>query len=80
MNILQFTREDVVRRIHKGELTKASLRHYEICQAIAQKKTQEQIAEEFNLTDDAHVRYIKKKKCPECGRTQKEYYSRGDVH
>ena len=70
MNLLQFTREEVIRKINKGDLTKASLRHYEICQAIAKGKTQEAVAEDFKLTDDAHVRYIKRTKCPECGRTR----------
>jgi hypothetical protein len=43
---------------------------YDVCRALREGKTQEKIAELFNLSDDREVRRIKKKYCPDCGNSK----------
>lgn len=66
MNILDLSRSQIEEMVKAGIMSKSNLRHYDICRALAEGKTQEKIAEAFNLTDDSHVRKIKNKKCAEC--------------
>lgn len=66
MNILSLSRDEVQAFINSGFLKKEDMRHYDVCKAMAQGKSQFEVAREFNLTDDSHARYIKRKKCPEC--------------
>ncbi len=68
MNILSFTREQVEEAVRTGWMNKKSLDHYDICKQLSQGKTQSQIAESLNIPDDRQVRYVKKKKCPDCTR------------
>ena len=72
MNILKLTPEELKAKILKGDLRPESIKHYEICKALASGRTQEYIAEYFHLTDDSHVRYIKRNKCPDCGKSHKK--------
>lgn len=71
MSILIYTRQEIEEKILVGGWHKASLRHYEICKALAEGKTQADIAEKFDVSDSRVVRFIKDKKCPECGNTRK---------
>jgi hypothetical protein len=66
MNLLKYSREEILRRVNEGELSKENLRHYDLCKAMSQGMTQEKAAEAFNLTDDRYVRRIKYKKCRDC--------------
>lgn len=66
MNILNLNRDEVRRLVDQGWLNKKALNHYDVCKAIAQGKTQRQIAEEFNYSETVHISWIKKHKCPEC--------------
>ena len=66
MNILALSRGEVVAFVESGILKPENLRHYDICKELAAGKTQEKVAEEFNLTDDSYVRKIIKRKCPNC--------------
>jgi uncharacterized protein YihD (DUF1040 family) len=68
MNILSLSRNEVVAFVESGFMKDADLKHYDICKELAAGKTQEKIAEQFNLTDDSYVRKIKKRKCPDCYR------------
>lgn len=68
MNILALSRGEVVAFVESGIMKPENLRHYDICKELASGKTQEKVAEDFNLTDDSYVRKIKKRKCPDCYR------------
>lgn len=68
MKILDLDRSEVKRLIDEGWLNKKALNHYDVCKALAQGKTANKVAEEFNYNLDVHVRWIKKTKCPECGK------------
>lgn len=41
-----------------------------ICKALKEGKTQEKIAELFNLSDDREVRRVKSQHCQDCGNTK----------
>lgn len=64
--ILDFTRDQIKKLVENGMLNKKSLRHYDVCKAIAEGKTQEQIAEELNYSETKSIRYIKAHKCKDC--------------
>ena len=66
MTILSFERKEIVALAEKGLMHKNAVRHYDVCKALSEGKTQERIAEEFNLNDDRAVRWIKDHKCPDC--------------
>lgn len=66
-SILEMTREEAEALGRIGFTHKAGL-HYDVCRALADGKTQQQVAEEFNLSETKSVRLIKTKKCPECHR------------
>ncbi len=68
MSILTKTREEIKQLIADGLARPETLRHYDLCRAMAQGMTQEQAVEKFGFTDDRYIRVIKKKKCPDCGR------------
>jgi len=65
-SLLDLTKSEIV-ALAKIGINKKSEFHQEVCKALAEGKTHEKVAEMFNLTDDAHVRYIQRTKCPECG-------------
>jgi len=71
MSLIDKSIEEIKKDIAAHYTSKSSLRHYEVCKALAQGLTQEQIAEKFNFNDDRVVRHIKKTKCPECGKSRK---------
>jgi DNA-binding NarL/FixJ family response regulator len=62
MNILTFSREQVKGMAEQGFLNKQSVLHYDVCRALAEGKTQAQVAEQFNISDE-NVKWIKKRKC-----------------
>jgi hypothetical protein len=66
MNILTLTREQVREQILNGKMRPENLKHYDICKAIAEGKKQNDIADDFEIPDTRHVRYIKHAKCREC--------------
>jgi len=66
MNILKYTREEIERRISEGEMRKENLKHYEICRALAEGKKQNDVADQFNVSDVRNIRYIKSHKCKDC--------------
>lgn len=70
MNLLSLSRSEVVAFVQSGMLRPENLRHYDICKALAEGKTQEWVADQFNLTDDRYVRRLKAKKCPDCNRVK----------
>lgn len=68
MKITNLSREEVKKLIDDGWLNKKALNHFDVCKAIAQGKTQSQIAEEFHYSETKSIRWIKQHKCPECSR------------
>jgi len=68
MIITNLSREEVKKLMDDGWLNKKALNHYDVCKAIAQGKTQSQIAEEFNYSETKSIRWIKQHKCPDCNR------------
>lgn len=72
-SILNRTREEIQALVDDGLLKKETLKHYDICKAMAQGMTQEKATEVFGLTDDRYVRQIKKTKCPDCGHTKNQF-------
>lgn len=70
MNILSLSREEVQHFIATGMFRPESLKHYDICRALQSGKTQNAVAQEFDLSDSRTVRFIKEKKCPECGKSR----------
>lgn len=70
MNILKYSKEEILRRVNEGEMRKENLKHYDICKELEKGGTAVAIAEKFNMSEERSIRYIKKKKCPDCGRTK----------
>ncbi len=70
MNILSLSRSEVVAFVDSGFMRPENIKHYDICTELASGKTQNEIAQKFNLGDSRRVRKIKETKCPECGRTR----------
>lgn len=70
MNILSLSLTEVEDFVRAGMMRPENINHYKICKALSEGKTQNEIAERFNLNDSRMVRWIKEKKCPECGRTR----------
>lgn len=70
MNILSLTRGEVVAFVESGFMRPETIKHYDICKALSDGKTQNEIAQEFKLSDSRVIRSIKEKKCPECGRSR----------
>jgi hypothetical protein len=66
MNILQLTRKEVEFFISTGVMRPENLKHYDVCKKLSEGKKQNEVADEFNIPDIRHVRYIKSKKCNEC--------------
>ncbi len=66
MNILDLTRKEVEFFISTGVMRPENLRHYDICKAMADGKTQDNVTREFGYSDIRAVRYVKHKKCPQC--------------
>lgn len=64
-SFMDLTREEV-ENLGKIGFFKNSVQHYDVCKALAEGKTQAQVAEKFNIEDHT-VRYIKRQKCPDCG-------------
>lgn len=64
--LMILTRDQVVAFEEKGQLRKGTILFKSVCEALSDGKTHNQIAEMFNLVDDAHVRAIQRKHCPEC--------------
>ncbi len=68
MSLLNHKREEIQKMVDDGMMRPESLKHYDLCKAMAQGMTQEQAAEKFNFTDDRYIRRIKRKKCPDCNK------------
>lgn len=68
MNILKYDRSQIVAlaTMMRGN----AVLYYDVCKALNEGKTQEKIAELFNLSDDREVRRIKKLHCPDCGKSK----------
>lgn len=66
MKILSLSREEVKFFISTGVMRPENLKHFDICKAMAEGKTQNQVADQFGVPDVRHIRYIKSVKCPEC--------------
>lgn len=69
MNILSLSRGEVVAFVQSAPSSYDLLREYDICKALAEGKTQIDIADKFGI-DERQVRRIKSRSCPECGRTR----------
>lgn len=66
MNILKHERTQIVALVESGLTRKENITHWDICNALAQGKTIEFVAEQFRLSS-RNVDYIKEKKCKKCG-------------
>lgn len=66
MNILTFSREQVVAMADAGMMNKKSPLHYDVCKEISKGVSYSQIASKFNMAEVRLVSYIKEKKCPDC--------------
>lgn len=66
MNILSFSREQVVAMADSGIMNKKSPLHYDICKEISRGISYSVIADKFNISEIRLVSYIKEKKCPDC--------------
>lgn len=71
MSLLDYSRGQIAEMVEKGMMPKKNLDHYDICKALSEGKTQAAIAEMFDLSESRGVRFIKDKKCPDCGNTRK---------
>lgn len=69
MNILSLSRGEVVAFVAEGLFRPETLKHYDICKELQTGKTQADVADEFGVAD-RHIRRIKDKKCPDCGRNR----------
>jgi DNA-binding NarL/FixJ family response regulator len=66
MTILNYTREQVEALVSDGLMNKKSVKHFDVCKAIAEGKTQNQIAKELDYSETKTIRWIKQHKCPDC--------------
>lgn len=70
-SITELTKEEAENLGRIGFSSKSGF-HFDICKALADGKSQSEIAEDFNI-DDSAVRKIKSKKCPDCGKSVNQY-------
>lgn len=66
MNILNFSRDEVVAMSDAGLINKKSTLHYDVCKEISNGVPYSEIANKFNMAEVRLVSYIKEKKCPDC--------------
>lgn len=66
MNILSFSRDEVVAMAGTGMINKKSPLHYDVCKEISRGTPYSRIADKFNISEVRLVSYIKEKKCPDC--------------
>lgn len=66
MNILSFSRSQVIAMADAGMMNKKSVLHYDVCKEISNGVPYSQIADKFNISEVRLVSYIKEKKCPDC--------------
>lgn len=62
MNILKYKYSEIVALVRDGLALGESMRHWEICKALSEGKTLEQVAEDFKMHQRS-VAYVKAKKC-----------------
>lgn len=63
---MKFTRDEIIEMVKDGFLNKRTIFHYDVCRALAEKKTQNAIAEEKDIKETKGIRYIKEHKCKYC--------------
>lgn len=64
MTILRFTRAEVYAFSQQGIMNIHALEHWDICNALKEGKTKEQVAMDYRKSED-HIKYIKRCKCPQ---------------
>lgn len=65
MNILKYTRNEIVALFKDGIVSGSVLHHWEICKALSEGKTIEKVAEDFRVHPRG-VQWVKANKCPSC--------------
>ncbi len=63
---MKFTKDQIIEMVKDGFVNKKSIFHFDVCQALAQGKTQPAVAQEKNYQEPKTIRYIKKHKCKYC--------------
>lgn len=62
---MKFTRDQIIEMVKDGFLNKKSIFHFDVCQALAKRKTQSNVAEEKDK-EPRTIRLIKARKCKYC--------------
>jgi hypothetical protein len=65
MTDLKFTREQIIEMVKDGFLNKRSIFHYDVCRALAEKKSAD-VEDDYEIGDSSGIRYMKKHKCKYC--------------
>lgn len=65
MNILAYTKTQIVALVDDGLTREENIRHWEICKALSEGKTIEMVAEDFHM-HTRNIDKIKKNKCKKC--------------
>jgi DNA-binding NarL/FixJ family response regulator len=63
---MKFTRLQIMEMVKDGFLNKKSVTHFDVCKALAEGKTQNQVAEEKDIRETKTIRVIKLHKCKYC--------------
>lgn len=68
MNILSLTIEEVEDFVRAGMMRPENINHYRICEELKSGKTRNEVADKYNVADISTIKYIIRKKCPDCKR------------
>lgn len=65
MNLLAYDKKQIVALVNDGITREENIKHWEICKALSEGKTIEQVAGDFHM-HTRNVDAIKSKKCKKC--------------
>lgn len=63
---VKLSRDQIIEAVQDGFLNKKMIFHFDVCQALAEGKTQQKIAEGHDIRDFKTIRNIVKRKCKYC--------------
>lgn len=63
---MKFNRNQIIEMVKDGFLNKKSIFHWDVCKALADRKTWARITSEHDITELKTVYNIKKHKCKYC--------------
>jgi len=63
---MKFTRDEIIEMVKDGMMNKRTIFHYDVCRALAEMKSRQDVEDTMNIGDSSGLRYIIKRKCKYC--------------